>query len=215
MHNLLNRQAVSNETQMVAEIQKEITLSSEIQKAFIAVRRVAFVPRGFENKAYRLDALPITGKQFISSPLTVAKMTHYLEAHGCDTLLEVGCGSGYQAAILSKLCRRVFSIERIGALLDEANERFKCERLSNIMTKHDDAQLGWSRYAPFERILFSATATKVPEALFDQLSEGGVLVAPMVVGDKEIITRYTKKEGKITQERLESCSFVPVIDGTE
>jgi protein-L-isoaspartate(D-aspartate) O-methyltransferase len=213
MNNLLNRKAISNEAQMVRELKKEVPLNSANEKAFLSVNRAAFVPRGFENKAYRLDALPIKGNQFISSPLTVAKMTHYLDPEGCDSVLELGCGSGYQAAILSKLCRRVFSIERIGSLLDEANNTFKRERLNNIMTKHDDAQLGWSRYAPYERILFSATATKIPEALFEQLSEGGILVAPMAVNDKEIITRYTKKSGKIVEETLDVCSFVPVLDG--
>jgi protein-L-isoaspartate(D-aspartate) O-methyltransferase len=117
--------------------------------------------------------------QWISSPLTVAKMTQYLEIDGIDSVLEIGCGSGYQAAILSKICRRIFTIERIDSLLKEAKNRFKKAKLNNIFTRFDDGQRGWREYAPYDRILFSATAKKIPKILFEQLADGGILLAPI------------------------------------
>ena len=128
-------------------------------------------------------------------------------------VLEIGCGSGYQAAILSKLCRRVFTIERIDSLLKEAKERFRSEKINNIFTRFDDGQRGWREYAPFERILFSATAKSIPPILFSQLAEGGILLAPIEIDGLQIITRYYKKNGKIISEIIEPCLFVPIVDG--
>jgi len=155
-------------------------------------------------------------EQWISSPLTVAKMTQHLELEGVDSVLEVGCGSGYQAAILSKVVRRVFTIERIDLLLREAKERFRQLDMTNIFTRYDDGQRGWKDYAPYDRIIFSATADKIPQVLFDQLAEGGILIAPVNQNDiNQIITRYYKRHGRITSEAIESCLFVPVLDGTK
>ena len=198
---------------MVDEIEENFTLYSHVRKAFLEVNRERFVPKGFGQMAFKLDALPMQQNQWISSPLTVAKMTQHLELKGVDSVLEIGCGSGYQAAILSKLCRRVFTIERIDSLLKEAKERFRAEKINNIFTRFDDGQRGWKEYAPFERILFSATAKEVPDGLFEQLAEGGILLAPMEENGLQIITRYYKKNGKITSEAIEPCLFVPVVDG--
>jgi len=199
--------------QMVEEIDEIFELRPDIKKAFVEVNREVFVPKGFGLMAFKLDALPMQQNQWISSPLTVAKMTQHLELKGVDSVLEVGCGSGYQAAILSKLCRRVFTIERIDSLLKEAKERFRSEKLNNIFTRFDDGQRGWKEYAPYERILFSATAKKVPDILFAQLAEGGILLAPIEEDGLQIITRYYKKEGRITSEAIEPCLFVPIVDG--
>ena len=198
---------------MVEEIEKNFTLYSHVREAFLEVDRALFVPKGFGQMAFKLDALPMQQNQWISSPLTVAKMTQHLGLKGVDSVLEIGCGSGYQAAILSKLCRRVFTIERIDALLKEAKERFRKEKINNIFTRFDDGQRGWKAYAPFERILFSATAKKVPQVLFDQLAEGGILLAPIEEDGLQIITRYYKKNGNISSEVIEPCLFVPVLDG--
>jgi protein-L-isoaspartate(D-aspartate) O-methyltransferase len=199
--------------QMVEEITKKFKLYPYIQKAFLEVNRKSFVPTGFGHIAYQLDALPMQQNQWISSPLTVAKMTQYLEVKGVDSVLEIGCGSGYQAAILSKLCRRVFTIERIDSLLKEAKEHFRREGINNIFTRFDDGQRGWKSYAPFDRILFSATAKEIPQTLFDQLAEGGILLAPIERDGLQIITRFYKRQGKITSESIEPCLFVPVVDG--
>jgi protein-L-isoaspartate(D-aspartate) O-methyltransferase len=200
-------------TRMAEEIVKKFPLRPNIKNAIIHTNREVFVPIAMRHNAYRLDALPIGAQQYISSPLTVAKMTQYLSPEGCDSVLEIGCGSGYQAAVLSKVFRRVFTIERIESLLLEAKERFRHLHLGNIHTRTDDGQNGWEQYAPFDRILFSASARTIPQKLFDQLREGGILLAPMERGREQIITRFTKQGGKIHEDALEVCDFVPVLDG--
>ena len=201
---------------MVEEIEQKFPLEPYVKKAFLSVDREQFVANGFKHLAYKLDALPMQEEQWISSPLTVAKMTQHLELEGVDSVLEVGCGSGYQAAILSKIVRRVFTIERIDPLLREAKERFRQLDMTNIFTRYDDGQRGWKDYAPYERIIFSATADKIPQVLFDQLADGGILIAPVNQNDiNQIITRYYKRHGRITSEAIESCLFVPVLDGTK
>lgn len=200
---------------MAEKIADTVRLSPNIYKAFCDIKREEFVPAGFERNAYELDALPISGNQFISSPVTVAKMTMALEPERVDSVLEIGCGSGYQAAILSRLFRRVFSVERIERLYIDVKKRFKNSGIYNVNVKHDDGQMGWSAYAPFDRILFSASAKEIPEKLFEQLEEGGILVAPMERDDKQVITRFRKVGGQIREEEIGSCLFVPVLDGVE
>ena len=200
---------------MAEEIDKLFALSQEVKEAIASVNREAFVPSGFKHSAYKLDALPIGGSQWISSPLTVAKMSEYLQPKGADSVLEIGCGSGYQAAVLSKLFRRVFTIERIDSLMREAKERFNTMGYMNIHTRSDDGQRGWASYAPYDRILFSATAKEIPLRIMEQLKEGGILVAPMLYGKEEIITRYSKMGGRLKAEKLEKCEFVPILDGTQ
>ncbi len=201
-------------SRMVEAIDRQFPLETYVKEAFLSVDRQAFVPEGFKHLSYQLDALPMQSEQWISSPLTVAKMTQHLELEGVDSVLEVGCGSGYQAAILAQIVRRVFTIERIEPLLREAKERFRHLGMRNIITRYDDGQRGWKDYAPFERILFSATANRVPQVLFDQLEDGGILVAPINQDGLQIITRYYKRNGHITSETIEPCLFVPVLDGT-
>jgi protein-L-isoaspartate(D-aspartate) O-methyltransferase len=205
-----------NRQNLVAEIEQHFPLDAHVKEAFLSVDREAFVPSEFKHLSYKLDALPLAASQWISSPLTVAKMTQHLELKGVDSVLEVGCGSGYQAAILSRICRRVFTIERIDELLKEAKRRFGELEMHNIFTRFDDGQRGWKQYAPFERILFSATAKEVPQVLFDQLKEGGILLAPIEQSENyHILTRFYKKNGRITSETIEQCLFVPVLDGTQ
>ena len=200
---------------MIEEIEKGFKLDDKVKNAIMSVDRELFVPPVFKHLAYQLDALPLSDNQWISSPLTVAKMTQYLEMDGVDSVLEIGCGSGYQAAILSKMCRRIFTIERINDLLREAKNRFSQLEIQNIFTRFDDGQLGWKDYAPYDRILFSATAQKIPDIIFEQLAEGGILVAPVQQGSLQILTRFYKINGKITSEAIEQCLFVPVIDGRQ
>ncbi|MDD5358713.1 MAG: protein-L-isoaspartate(D-aspartate) O-methyltransferase [Sulfurovaceae bacterium] len=200
---------------MIEEIEKGFKLDDKVKNAIMSVDREIFVPQVFKHLAYQLDALPLSDNQWISSPLTVAKMTQYLEVDGVDSVLEIGCGSGYQAAILSKMCRRIFTIERINDLLREAKNRFSQLEIQNIFTRFDDGQLGWKDYAPYDRILFSATAQKIPNILFDQLAEGGIMVAPLQEGSLQILTRFYKINGKITSEAIEQCLFVPIIDGRQ
>ena len=200
---------------LAEECNKKFPLSKEVKEAIAKTNREKFVPMGFRHSAYKLDALPIGAAQYISSPLTVAKMTEYLEPQGADRVLEVGCGSGYQAAVLSHLFRGVFTIERIEPLMLEAKKRFRELKIQNIHTRTDDGQNGWIQYAPYDRILFSASAKQVPQKLFNQLSDGGVLVAPIEKNGKQIITKFKKQGSRIVEKELESCDFVPVLDGVQ
>jgi len=142
-------------------------------------------------------------------------MTEYLKPNNVDRVLEIGCGSGYQAAVLSHLFRGVFTIERIESILLETKQRFRKLKFSNIHTRLDDGQNGWIQYAPYDRILFSATAKEIPKKLFEQLKDGGILVAPIQKKDKQVITRFTKNGSKISVEELENCDFVPVLNGVQ
>jgi len=211
----LDRITATKTARMAEEIEKIFPLTTEVKEAIANTNREAFVPMGFRHNAYKLDALPIGGAQFISSPLTVAKMTEFLIPRGADRVLEVGCGSGYQAAVLSHLFRGVFTIERIEPLMIEAKKRFREMGLNNIHTRTDDGQNGWIVYAPYDRILFSATAKEVPAKLFDQLADGGILVAPLQKGNKQVITRFIKRGERIEEEELEDCDFVPILDGVQ
>ncbi|QOP44780.1 protein-L-isoaspartate(D-aspartate) O-methyltransferase [Sulfurimonas paralvinellae] len=209
----MDRITATKTARMADEIEKNFPLSPEVKAAIAKTNREAFVPMGFRNQAYKLDALPISANQYISSPLTVAKMTEYLFPRGADRVLEVGCGSGYQAAVLSQLFRGVFTIERIEPLILEAKKRFRELGINNVHTRTDDGQKGWIQYAPYDRILFSATAKEIPQKLFEQLADGGILVAPMERDGKQVITRFLKDGERIIEEELEDCDFVPVLDG--
>ncbi len=211
----MDRITATKTLRLANECDKIFSLSEEVKNAIAKTSRVEFVPAGFRHNAYKLDALPIGASQYISSPLTVAKMTEYLEPQGADRVLEVGCGSGYQAAVLSHLFRGVFTIERIEPLMLEAKARFRSLGINNIHTRTDDGQNGWMAYAPYDRILFSATAQEIPQKLFEQLSDGGVLVAPMQKGSKQVITRFRKSGESVQKVELEECDFVPVLDGVQ
>ena len=201
-------------SQMVEKLDKLFKLDENIKQAFLKVDRKNFVPSGLNFKAYTIDSLPLANDSTISSPLTVAKMTTYLKIDkNVDSILEIGCGSGYQSAILSKLIRRVFAIERIGNLVKETKERFKNLKIYNVNLKHDDGQVGWRNFAPFDRILFSATTTQIPQTLFAQLKDGGILIAPILKDKKEIIIEFKKQNGTIIQKEIEEAKFVPIKEG--
>ena len=211
--NFNTKMALEKSKKMALEIQKICNIDNDVFDAISKSQRSLFVPKGFERHAYRLDALPLVADQWISSPLTVAKMTQALTCKGADSVLEIGCGSGYQALILSNLIRRVFSIERVERLAKETKERFKKLGIHNINIRFDDGQNGWRDFAPFDRILFSASIKKIPQKIFDQLSVGGKLVAPIEEGNKQIITSFTKTLEGIKEEKLDDCLFVPIVEG--
>ena len=203
-------------SQMVEKLDKVFPLDNKIKKVFLEVDRKEFIPEGLMFKAYIIDSLPLMNDSTISSPLTVAKMTTYLEIDkNTDSVLEIGCGSGYQSAILSKLIRRVFAVERLKNLVNKAKERFKKLGIYNVNLKYDDGLNGWGNYAPFDRILFSATVDKIPESLFVQLNENGILVAPIIKNNKEIITQFKKVNNRIISKEIEEAKFVPIKKGKE
>jgi len=175
--------------------------------------REAFVPRSFLDQAYEDMALPIGSGQTISQPLVVAMMTQALELHDRLKVLEVGTGSGYQAAVLSRLVRRVYTIERHRALLHDAEARFNQLGLHNITTRAGDGTKGWPEQAPFDRILVTAAADgDIPQTLTDQLAIGGVMVAPLGNDRRDQrVYRIRRTETGLQREELWPVRFVPLL----
>ena len=159
-------------------------------------------------------ALPIAQGQTISQPGVVAFMTQAAQIGPRMKVLEIGTGSGYQAAVLSRLCRRVYTVERHRDLLREAETRFADLRLNNITTRHGDGNLGWPEQAPFERILVTAATPEIPPGLEEQLGEGGILVIPLGQNHTEQqLVRCTKTASGIDRDVLWQVRFVPLVSG--
>lgn len=178
------------------------------------VPREAFVPEAFLDQAYEDIALPIGLGQTISQPMVVALMTQALEVGDRDKVLEIGTGSGYQAAVLARLCRRLYTIERHRPLYDVAMQRIQDLRLHNVTAKLGDGTRGWPEQAPFQRIIATAAHGRddePPTALVDQLAVGGILVIPM--GDEkrsQKVMRFRRTEDGLEQEALWPVRFVPL-----
>ncbi|WP_158045998.1 protein-L-isoaspartate(D-aspartate) O-methyltransferase [Skermanella pratensis] len=175
--------------------------------------REAFVPPSFLDQAYEDMALPIGSGQTISQPLVVAMMTQALELHNRLKVLEIGTGSGYQAAVLSRLTRRVYTIERHRPLLRDAEARFHQLGLHNITTRAGDGTKGWPEQAPFDRILVTAAADgTVPKDLTDQLAIGGVMVVPLGTDRRDQrVYRIRRTETGLHREELWPVRFVPLL----
>jgi protein-L-isoaspartate(D-aspartate) O-methyltransferase len=206
------------------ELTRKVRLIMELRHAGIGDARVLgaiektprelFVLDEFQDQAYENVALPITNGQTISQPYVVALMTEKLELAGREKVLEIGTGSGYQAAILSRLCRRVFTIERHHALVREADERFKTLGLGNIITLLADGGKGWPDQAPFDRIIVTAASPEIPIALVDQLAPGGIMVLP--VGPEyhdQRLVRVRRRESDYESQELAWVRFVPMVAG--
>ena len=186
-----------------------------VLRAMDEVPREYFVAAGFTDTAYADQALPIACGQTISQPFVVAYMTEKLEVEPQHRVLEIGTGSGYQAAILARLAREVVSIERNRTLADAARERLKTLGYTNVTIRSGDGMAGAPDLAPFDRVMVTAAAEQVPEALVAQLAEGGKMVLP--VGprhDAQYIVRLTKQPGgALTREELIAVRFVPLLPG--
>jgi len=183
-----------------------------VLKVMREVPRELFVPEGAEGEAYRDHPLPIGYGQTISQPYIVAEMTELLELRGDEKVLEVGAGSGYQAAILSKLVKKVITIERIEGLAKNTAELLRKNGYSNVTVIHGDGTKGYAKEAPYDAIIVTAAADKVPKALIEQLAEGGRLVAP--VGHafgQELIRMRKMPGGKLHTEEHGGVIFVPLI----
>ena len=177
------------------------------------IPREIFVSKSFRHQAYENIALPIDREQTISQPYIAALMTQSLHLNKKHKVLEIGTGSGYQTSVLSLLSRRVYTIERIKSLLVGAENIFKKLKLTNIVTKHGDGNLGWLEQNPFDRIIFTAATEEITEKFFDCLKNKGIIVAPIIRGSKQILKKFIKTNNKIETEKLSDVLFVPNLTG--
>lgn len=175
------------------------------------VPRERFVPADLEDDAYADRALAIDCGQTISQPYMVALMTEALALTGSENVLEIGTGSGYQAAVLAELTARVVSIERHAELSQQAERRLAALGYRNRCCVVGDGTLGWPQEAPYDRILVTAAAPSCPPALIEQLADGGVLVIPVGGEGEQELERWVKQSGELTRTRLAACRFVPLI----
>lgn len=190
-------------------VDRGITDSLTIE-AMKKVPRHLFVPTRLSEKAYNDTPLPIGFNQTISQPYIVAYMTSFLQLEKEDKVLEIGTGSGYQAAVLSEIADSVFTIEIVGELVEIAQEKFELLGLENIKAKQGDGYFGWPEHAPFDKIIVTAAAEEIPLILFEQLAEGGKMILP--VGPEfhvQYLVLIEKKKGKLVKRNLLPVRFVP------
>lgn len=183
-----------------------------VLEAIRSVPRHEFVPPHLRTRAYGDHALPIGSSQTISQPFVVARMTELLQVGKGHSVLEIGTGSGYQTAILARLARVVYSLERISKLSQEAIARMRELGIGNVKIQTFDGTVGWSRWAPYDRVIVTAASERVPEPLLDQLAVGGRLVAPEGSRDQQRLVVYVKRgESDLERQEGEGVVFVPLI----
>lgn len=204
-----------------AELAKRTMLRDHLRRRGIHDRRVLeaiqrvprekFVPAESIDDAYADRALAIDCGQTISQPYMVALMTEALALAGGERVLEIGTGSGYQAAILAELAERVVTVERHAELSQQARGRLADLGYRNLRFVQGDGSQGFAEEAPYDRIIVTAAAPACPPALFEQLADAGVLVIPVGVGDDQMLERWTKQAGELVRESLGGCRFVPLV----
>ena len=192
------------------QIRKRGIRSPRLLEALGRVPRHNFVPEDLAAHAYEDRALAIGSGQTISQPYMVAAMTDYLQLEGGERVLEVGAGSGYQAAVLAELAREVITVESVPALADAGRERLAALGYQNVQVHLGDGTLGWPSLAPFDAILVAAAAPAVPAPLVEQLAENGRIVIPVGQTDKQMLLRIRKSAGEVFEEKLFACQFVPL-----
>jgi protein-L-isoaspartate(D-aspartate) O-methyltransferase len=185
---------------------------ARVLAAMAGVPRHRFVDAAFLGRAYGDHALPTAEGQTISQPWIIARMLELLAIGPEHRVLEIGTGSGYQTALLSRLAERVFSVERVASLLRAAQARLDQLGLANVVLRHGDGTLGWQEFAPYARVLVSAAAPRVPDALRAQLGEGGVLVIPVGGPHLQHLEVWHRMAGdRWTHEQRGECRFVPLV----
>ena len=200
---------------LVRRLREKGIRDERVLEAMAEVPRHLFVDEALSSRAYEDTALPIGRGQTISQPYVVAMMTEAVVGEGrLNKVLEIGTGSGYQAAILARLADKVFTTERIGELQRSARQRFHRLGLHNIYTRHADGKEGWPNQAPFDGIVVTAGGN-IPDTLYQQLADGGVLVAPESAGMCQQLIRVTRREDSFEREELAAVSFVPLREGLD
>jgi protein-L-isoaspartate(D-aspartate) O-methyltransferase len=182
-----------------------------VLEAMSEVHRHLFVPEDARPHAYGDHPIPIGEGQTISQPYMVALMTQALELKGDERVLEVGTGSGYQAALLSRLCSKVYTVEKVASLALKTKELFNKQGYDNINVKVGDGTEGWPEFSPYDGIVVTAGAPKIPEPLVEQLAEGGRIVIPVGNTFSQELVVGKKISGKLTQEGVCGCMFVPLL----
>jgi protein-L-isoaspartate(D-aspartate) O-methyltransferase len=193
---------------------KGLGIKEDVLMAMQKVPREAFLSPAFKHEAYKDAALPIGESQTISQPKVVALMTHALDVQKNHKVLEIGTGCGYQTAVLCKLARRVFTIERFASLKNAADKRLHGLGMSNYVTQVGDGSLGWPQQAPFDRIMVTAASPTPPQALLDQLGDNGVMVIPIGKQEDEfqrLMRYYRRTDGTIGEYYLGDVRFVPLV----
>ncbi|HWK43087.1 MAG TPA: protein-L-isoaspartate(D-aspartate) O-methyltransferase [Stellaceae bacterium] len=206
--------ATAKIARLVQDLRRQGVTSEPVLAAMRSVPRDRFVPSTFADRSWEDLALPIGHGQTVSQPSIVGLMTQALELDDRHTVFEIGTGSGYQTAILARLARRVFTIERHKDLWREADRRFAELRLRNVTSRYGDGTKGWPEPAPFDRILVTAAAREIPTALLDLLASDGILVAP--VGQErrdQVLTRFRRSATGLIAEPMGAVRFVPLVSG--
>ena len=207
----------TDETQrarLILGLRSQGVTDAKVLDALEKTPRDLFVPDLFQDRTWEDSALPIACGQTISQPFIVGLMTQALRLESRSRVLEIGTGSGYQTAVLSRLARYVYTVERYRTLMGEAERRFRQLDLLNVITRFGDGGEGWPEQAPFDRILVTAAAPSEPKILLSQLKPKGTLVAPIGRGAVQTLTRYTGDgEGGFSIEALCEVRFVPLLDG--
>ena len=206
---------IAEEMRATARWTGRAQLSQRVAAALAKVRRAAFVPTGSAQAAHANRPLPIGHGQTISQPFIVALMTELLDLKPDDNVLEVGTGSGYQAAVLAELARDVCSIEVIPELARAAAATLAQQGYGNVVLRTGDGGLGWPERAPFDAIIVTAAAPNIPPALIEQLRSGGVMVIPVGPrhGDQELVLLSKNAAGEVTQRNVLPVAFVPLTGG--
>ena len=199
---------------LVARLRREGIANERVLDVLRRTPRHLFLDEALSSRAYEDTALPIGMGQTISQPYIVARMTSaLLENDRLDSVLEIGTGSGYQTAILAPLVRRVYTVERIACLLEQAKNRLAALRLRNIRARHADGILGMPEFAPFDGIIVTAAPEGIPLALVDQLKIGGRMILPIGDRDAQALVRVTRTTDGYERELLEAVNFVPLLGG--
>ena len=199
---------------LLMELRKCGVSDTSVLTAMEKVPREQFVPETFKARAYENIALPIDASQTISQPQVVAEMTAALELDSGHKVLEVGTGSGYQAAVLAHLSKRLYTIERHRILAREAEARFDSLRLYNIVVRVGDGNKGWLEQAPFDRIIVTAQADRIPDQLVSQLRVGGIIVLPVLASNGiQNVIRMRRTVSGYDKEVLMEARFVPLVEG--
>ncbi len=206
------REFHTEKAQLIMTLRGQGIGDATVLSALESVPRELFVPPALRQHAYENASLPIALDQTISQPYVVARMTEALRLTGRERVLEIGCGSGYQAAVLTYLCRRVYSMERLKPLLVDAENRLRDLRISNISLRHGDGAKGWPEAAPFDRIILTCGSAKIPDILLQQLKIDGIMVAPEGTDSAQQLVVITRRESGFEREVLMPVTFVPLIE---